>query len=41
VLKTLRMKNPLDKNLVLLREMGFDESVFTNATRLFSVVRYA
>jgi hypothetical protein len=33
-LKAIRIKNPLDKNLYLLRKMGFDERVFTNSNRI-------
>ncbi len=33
-LKAIRIKNPLDKNLYLLRKRGFDERVFTNANRI-------
>ena len=35
VLRVALMKNPLDKNYLLVREMGFDDSVFTNASGLF------
>jgi predicted TIM-barrel fold metal-dependent hydrolase len=37
--KLMRLKNPLDKNVMLIREMGFDACVFTNAQRLFSSIR--
>jgi uncharacterized protein len=39
VLKVMCMKNPLDKNYRLVREMGFDD-VFTNAGKLFDSIRY-
>jgi predicted TIM-barrel fold metal-dependent hydrolase len=38
-LKVMRLKNPLDKNYMLIREMGFSDCVFTNAGRLFSAIR--
>jgi uncharacterized protein len=36
LLKTMFMKNPLDKNYLLIKEMGFEEAIFTNAARLFA-----
>lgn len=40
ILKVATQKNPLDKNYLLIKEMGFDESVFTNAAELFSQIKY-
>jgi len=33
-----RTENPLDKNYLLIKNMGFDDSVFTNAAKLFSEI---
>lgn len=38
--RVLFEKNPLDKNYLLIKEMGFDESIFTNAARLFTEINY-
>lgn len=40
ILKVAKMKNPLDKNYALIKGMGFDEAVFTNAATLFSMIKY-
>jgi uncharacterized protein len=37
--KTLFMENLLDKNVVLLKEMGFDDAVFTRASELFDKIK--
>jgi predicted TIM-barrel fold metal-dependent hydrolase len=39
ILRMMRLKNPLDKNYLLIREMGFNDCVFTNARGLFSAIR--
>jgi uncharacterized protein len=39
--KVARLKNPLDKNYWLIREMGFNECVYTQARTLFSFIRRA
>jgi predicted TIM-barrel fold metal-dependent hydrolase len=39
--RVLFEKNPLDKNYLLIKEMGFDESIFTNAARLFAKIKYS
>ena len=38
--KTLFMKNLLDKNYMLIKEMGFDDCVYSNAAKLFNAIRY-
>ena len=40
VLKMIVTENPLDRNYLILKENGFDESVFTNASELFARIRY-
>ncbi len=40
IAKLLFMKNLLDKNYLVIREMGFDDCVFTNASKLFEKIRY-
>ena len=40
VWKMIHLKNPLDKNYHLIRKMGFDDSIFTNAQKLFSSIQY-
>ena len=40
VLKVASMENPLDKNYLLIKEMGFDEKIFTNASLLFTNIKY-
>jgi predicted TIM-barrel fold metal-dependent hydrolase len=40
ILKVIALKNPLDKNFLLVREMGFRDCVFENANRLFSLIKY-
>ena len=40
ILKVIALKNPLDKNFYLIREMGFRDCVFENAGRLFSMIKY-
>ena len=40
VLKVASMSNLLDKNYLLIKEMGFDECIFTNASKLFDRIRY-
>jgi predicted TIM-barrel fold metal-dependent hydrolase len=37
--KTIFMKNPLDKNYVLLKDMGFNDAVFTQASELFAGIK--
>lgn len=39
ILKMMAMGNPLDKNYQIIKEMGFADSVFTNAQRLFSNIK--
>ncbi len=34
----LRIRNPIDKNYVLISKMGFDKAVLTNASRLFAQI---
>ena len=41
VTKVMFMKNPLDKNYLIVKEMGFGERLLTNAERLFSLIRYS
>ncbi len=41
VLKVVSMRNPLDKNYLLVKEMGFDECIFTNASHLFKNIKYS
>jgi predicted TIM-barrel fold metal-dependent hydrolase len=41
VLKVAFMKNPLDKNYLVIKEMGFKETIFTNAQELFSLIQYS
>jgi len=41
IFKVMLMKNPLDKNYLLIKEMGFDDCVFTNARELFSSIQYS
>jgi predicted TIM-barrel fold metal-dependent hydrolase len=40
VLRVAAMRNPLDKNFGLIKGMGFDDCVFTNASRLFVKIGY-
>jgi predicted TIM-barrel fold metal-dependent hydrolase len=40
IIKMAFMENLLDKNYYLIKEMGFDESVFTNASELFANIKY-
>ncbi|MFH1943934.1 MAG: amidohydrolase family protein [bacterium] len=40
ILKVAFMKNPLDKNYHLIKEMAFGDSIFTNASRLFRDIEY-
>lgn len=40
VLKVVFMKNPLDKNYLVIKEMEFGNSIFTNASTLFAKIRY-
>ena len=41
ITKVMFMKNPLDKNYLIVKEMGFDERLFINAQNLFSSIRYS
>lgn len=41
VLKMAFMSNQLDKNYKLIKEMGFDDCIFTNASKLFERVKYS
>jgi len=36
--KAITIKNPIDKNYEVIKEMGFDESIFINAGRLFAQI---
>ncbi|MCP2519241.1 amidohydrolase family protein [Candidatus Aminicenantes bacterium AC-335-A11] len=38
--KVFLMKNPLDKNYMLIKGMGFNEKIFTNAYYLFKNIKY-
>jgi predicted TIM-barrel fold metal-dependent hydrolase len=38
--KVIFEKNPLDKNYLVIKEMGFAESIFSNASRLFAKIKY-
>ena len=38
--KIISIKNPLDKNYEIISGMGFDQQVFTNASQLFSSIRF-
>jgi predicted TIM-barrel fold metal-dependent hydrolase len=40
IIKMAFTENLLDKNYYLIKEMGFDESVFTNASELFANIKY-
>lgn len=40
ILKLIFMRNLLDKNYLVIKEMGFDECIFTNASKLFKKIRY-
>lgn len=40
-LKMMFMKNLLDKNYLLIKRMGFDDKVFTNASNLFKNIQYS
>jgi hypothetical protein len=40
ICKVIFMKNPLDKNYLIVKEMGFDKRLFTNAQMLFSSIEY-
>jgi predicted TIM-barrel fold metal-dependent hydrolase len=39
--QTIFIKNPLDKNYQLIKNMDFDERLFTNASGLFDRIRYS
>lgn len=39
--QTIFIENPLDKNYQLIKNMDFDERIFTNASRLFDNIRYS
>jgi predicted TIM-barrel fold metal-dependent hydrolase len=38
--QTILIKNPLDKNFSLIKNMDFDERIFTNASKLFKEIKY-
>jgi len=38
--QTISIKNPLDKNYLLIKNMEFDESIFSNAAKLFANIKY-
>jgi predicted TIM-barrel fold metal-dependent hydrolase len=40
ILKVTFMSNLLDKNYSIIKEMGFDECIFTNASKLFEKIKY-
>ncbi|NIM89681.1 MAG: amidohydrolase family protein [Candidatus Aminicenantes bacterium] len=40
VLKVRLTKNPLDKNFLVIKGMEFDDSIFTNAAKLFANIQY-
>jgi predicted TIM-barrel fold metal-dependent hydrolase len=40
VAKTMFLRNSLDKNYLVIKKMGFDQQIFTNASRLFSQIKY-
>lgn len=39
IVKIMLMQNPLDRNYTLIKNMGFDEYIFTNASRLFGMIQ--
>ena len=39
IIKVMLTQNPLDKNYTLIKNMGFDQRVFTNAGRLFEQIK--
>jgi predicted TIM-barrel fold metal-dependent hydrolase len=39
--QTIFIRDPLDKNFQLIKNMDFDERLFTNASRLFDRIRYS
>jgi mannonate dehydratase len=41
MLKDMFMKNLLDKNYLVIKEMRFDKCVFTNASYLFEKIKYS
>ena len=40
ILKLMFMKNLLDKNYLIIKDMGFDECIYTNASHLFEKIKY-
>lgn len=40
MIKLISIKNPLDKNFEIIKGMGFDKQIFTNASQLFSSIEY-
>ena len=41
LLRLMFMKNLLDKNYLIIKEMGFDDCIFANAKALFDKIQYA
>ena len=39
LIRVWSLKNPLDKNYLVIKKMGFSEQIFTNASQLFSQIR--
>lgn len=40
LIKTMSIRNSLDKNYLIIKEMGFDNRIFTNAHHLFAQIKY-
>lgn len=40
VWQAIQIRNPLDKNFRVIKNMGFDDIVFTNGSELFEQIRY-
>lgn len=40
LLKVMFMRNLLDKNYLVIKKMGFDDAIFTNASKLFEKIKY-
>ncbi len=38
--QAIQIRNPLDKNYTVIKNMGFDDIIFTNAANLFAQIKY-
>ncbi len=40
LLRVMFLRNLLDKNYLVIKKMGFDDAIFTNASKLFEKIKY-